>query len=66
MPRAAVSGVVLAESDHTEMVEDNHYTVEAEGERAEDAAWYDSDPKYAAKNIKDPGAFYGDRVRVEG
>ncbi len=95
MPRATANGVVLAESDHTEVVEGNHYfppesvnldllkesetrthcpwkgdasylTVEAEGERIEDAAWYYPDPKAAAKNIKDHVAFYGNRVRIEG
>ena len=95
MPRATANGVVLAESDHTELVEGNHYfppesvkldllkesetsthcpwkgdashlSVEAGGERIEDAAWYYPDPKDAAKNIKDHVAFYGNKVRIEG
>jgi len=90
-----VNGVTLAERDHTEVVEGNHYfrpdsvnlglfrqsetrthypwkgdashyTVEAGGERVEDAAWYYPEPKDAAKNIMDHVAFYGNKVRVEG
>ena len=95
MPRAIANGVVLAESDHTEVVEGNHYfppesvdmdvfrksetsthcpwkgdasyyTVEADGERIEDAAWYYPNPSEAARSIKDHVAFYGNKVRVEG
>jgi uncharacterized protein (DUF427 family) len=69
VPRATLNGVTLAESDHTEIVEGNHYfppgsvnrdlfresatsthcpwkgdashlSVEVDGTRVEDAAWY--------------------------
>ncbi len=36
----------------------NYYTLEVEGERNEDAAWYYADPKDAAKNIKGYVAFW--------
>jgi uncharacterized protein (DUF427 family) len=75
VPRATLNGVILAQGDHTESDtltdcpckgDAGHYTVEAGGERVEDAAWYYPEPKVAAKNIKDHVAFYGNKVRVEG
>jgi uncharacterized protein (DUF427 family) len=87
MAKAIWNGVVLAESDHTEMVEGNHYfppssinreyftqsshqttcpwkgaasyyTLEVNGQKNENAAWYYPNPKDAAKNIKDHVAFW--------
>lgn len=87
MVRAVWNGVVLAESDKTQMVEGNYYfppesvhweyfkpsehhticgwkgqasyyTVEVNGQRNENAAWYYPDPKYAASNIKGHIAFW--------
>lgn len=95
MPRATLNGVTLAESEHTEVVEGNHYfppesvnseyfkesdtqahcpwkgeasyyNIEVDGSSAEGAAWYYSEPKEAAANIKDHVAFYGNRVEIEG
>lgn len=87
MPRATWNGVVLAESDHTEVVEGNHYfppdsvnreyfresdthtvcgwkgtasyyTIEADGQTNNDAAWYYPDPKPEAENIAGHVAFW--------
>jgi uncharacterized protein (DUF427 family) len=85
--KAVWKGTVLAESDHTEVVEGNHYfpagaiqkdhfipssthtvcpwkgtasyyTVEVNGERNPDAAWYYPQTKEAAKNIEGFVAFW--------
>lgn len=85
--KATWNGIVLAESDHTVVVEGNHYfppasvnraalvpsphhttcawkgeasyyTVEAGGQRNENAAWYYPAPKDAARQIKDHVAFW--------
>ena len=95
MPRATLNGVILAQSDDTQVVEGNHYFppnsvnrgvfhpsgttahrpwkgddshpgVEVDGTTVEDAAWYYPEPMDAAKNIKDHGAFYGNKVEVAG
>lgn len=87
MAKAIWNGVVLAESDQTEMVEGNHYfplsavnreyftesnqkstcpwkgvasyyTIEVNGQKNENAAWYYPSPKEAASNIKDHVAFW--------
>ena len=93
MARAVWNGVVLAESDETEIVEGNHYfppdavnkeylkdsgtqttcpwkgqasyySVEVDGQVNRDAAWFYTNPKPAAKQIKDYVAFWRG-VRVE-
>ncbi|GJM42187.1 MAG: hypothetical protein DHS20C20_24690 [Ardenticatenaceae bacterium] len=93
MAKAIWNGVILAESDQTEMVEGNHYfpphtinreyfkensyqttcpwkgvasyyTIEVNGQRNENAAWYYPTPKAAASNIKDHVAFWRG-VKVE-
>ncbi|MBV8298027.1 MAG: DUF427 domain-containing protein [Candidatus Eremiobacteraeota bacterium] len=85
--KAVWKGAVLAESDRTEVVENNHYfppdtiksehfkpsekhtvcpwkgtasyyTVEVNGERNPDAAWYYPTTKDAAKNIEGYVAFW--------
>jgi uncharacterized protein (DUF427 family) len=85
--KAVWKGTVLAESDRTEVVENNHYfppdtiksehfkpspthsvcpwkgtasyyTVEVNGERNPDAAWYYPTTKDAAKNIEGYVAFW--------
>ena len=87
MAKAIWNGVVLAESDKTEMVEGNHYfplsainreyfkessqqstcpwkgvasdyTIEVNGKKNENAAWYYPNPNSAASNIKDHIAFW--------
>ena len=45
--------------------EASYLSVEVDGERVEDAAWYYPGPKDAARNIEDHVAFYGNKVRVE-
>lgn len=93
MAQAVWNGVVLAESDETEIVEGNHYfppeainkeyfknsstqttcpwkgqasyySVEVDGQVNQDAAWFYTNPKPAAKQIKDYIAFWRG-VRVE-
>jgi uncharacterized protein (DUF427 family) len=85
--KAIWNGVVVAESDKTEVVEGNHYfppttikkeffqpsqhtsvcgwkgtasyyTLEVDGERNENAAWYYPKPKDAARNIAEYVAFW--------
>lgn len=87
MAKATWNGVILAESDYTEIVEGNHYfppdsinreyfkesrqtsvcpwkglanyyTIEVNGKKNENAAWYYASPKNAANNIKDHIAFW--------
>jgi uncharacterized protein (DUF427 family) len=87
MAKAIWNGIVLAESDQTEIVEGNHYfppesinreffkenshqttcpwkgvasyyTLEVNGQKNENAAWYYPAPKAAASNIKDHVAFW--------
>jgi len=38
--------------------EASYYSLEVDGEKNEDAAWYYPEPKDAAKNIKDSVAFW--------
>ncbi len=87
MPKAIWNGVVLAESDQTEIVEGNHYfppqtihreyfkasshhttcpwkgvasyySLEVNGQKNENAAWYYPTPSAAASKIKDHVAFW--------
>ncbi|MEM8678489.1 MAG: DUF427 domain-containing protein [Planctomycetota bacterium] len=87
MPKATWNGVVIAESDATELVEGNHYFppesinaqhfeksdttsvcgwkgtanyyhIKVEDQQNADAAWYYSDPKSEAANIKGYIAFW--------
>jgi uncharacterized protein (DUF427 family) len=44
--------------------EAHYFHLTADGERAEDAAWYYPAPKNAAKEIKDHVAFYGNTVEI--
>lgn len=43
----------------------SYYTLQADGETAENAAWTYPEPKDAAQQIKDHIAFYGRKVTVE-
>jgi uncharacterized protein (DUF427 family) len=87
MPKAIWNGAVIAESDDTVVVENNHYfprssvrpeylresqshtvcpwkgtasyySLEVDGQRNRDAAWYYPDPKPAAGEIRDRIAFW--------
>lgn len=87
MPKAIWNGVVLAESDQTEIVEGNHYfppqtinreyfqdsshhttchwkgvasyyTLQVNGQKNENAAWFYPTPSSAASKIKDYVAFW--------
>jgi len=44
----------------------SYLSVEVDGARAEDAAWYYPEPKEAAENIRDYVALYGNKVDVAG
>jgi uncharacterized protein (DUF427 family) len=85
--KAIWNGKVIAESDETIVIENNHYfprntindtffkssethsvcpwkgtasyfTLEVNGEKNQDAAWYYPEPSYSAKEIKDYVAFW--------
>jgi uncharacterized protein (DUF427 family) len=87
MPKAVWNGAVIAESDDTVVVENNHYfpraavrseylrgsdtttvcpwkgtalyySLEVDGARNPDAAWYYPEPKRAAAKIRDRIAFW--------
>ncbi len=87
MPRALWNGVVIAQSDHCQVVERNqyfppdsidrqyfkpspttsvcpwkgtasYYTIEVNGQKNPDAAWYYPSPKPEAAQIKDHVAFW--------
>jgi len=87
MATASWNGTVIAHSEHTEVVEGNHYfpiesvkseyleaskttsvcpwkgtssyySINVDGQRNTDAAWYYPAPKDAAKQIKDHVAFW--------
>ncbi len=85
--KAVWNGTVIAESDQTRVVENNHYfppqsikheyfkqsskhtecpwkgtasyySLDVNGTKNEDAAWYYAEPKEAAKDIRDHVAFW--------
>lgn len=60
-PDSIVEGV-LVESDHSSVCPwkgtASYYTIEVDGQRNEDAAWYYPAPKDAAAEIKDHVAFW--------
>ncbi|CAM3911019.1 DUF427 domain-containing protein [Deinococcus frigens] len=93
--KATWNGTVIAQSDHTEVVEGNHYfpadsvnqallrpsethsvcpwkgtasyyTLEVDGKRNPDAAWYYPQPKDAATQIRDHVAFWKGVEIAEG
>jgi uncharacterized protein (DUF427 family) len=93
MAKAIWNGVVIAESEKTQVIEGNHYfpreavkaeylreselhttcpwkglasyyTIEVDGQKNTDAAWYYPEPKPAAKEITDHIAFWRG-VKVE-
>jgi len=45
--------------------EASYYTLEVDGKKLDNAAWFYPSPKAAAKNIENYVAFYGNRVKVE-
>ena len=45
--------------------EASYYSLKANGETANDAAWYYPNPKEAAQHIKDYVAFYPNKVTIE-
>ena len=67
-PRSAVKNEFLEESSHTSHCSwkgDAHYfTLNVDGERNENAAWYYPDPKEKAREIKGMVAFWKG-VKVE-
>ncbi|MGB3586572.1 MAG: DUF427 domain-containing protein [Tunicatimonas sp.] len=44
--------------------EASYYSLEVDGEKAKDIAWYYPAPKDAAKQIKDHVAFYSNKVEI--
>ena len=61
-PPDSVVGGVLVESDHSSVCPwkgtASYYTIEVDGQRNEDAAWYYPQPKDAAAEIRDHVAFW--------
>jgi uncharacterized protein (DUF427 family) len=61
-PIASITDGVLVESDHTSMCPwkgtSKYYTLDVDGQRNTDAAWYYPEPKDAAAEIKDRVAFW--------
>lgn len=43
----------------------SYYSLEVDGEAADDVAWYYPEPKDAAQQIKDHVAFYTNKVEVK-
>ncbi len=43
----------------------SYYSLEVDGEKAKDIAWYYPEPKSAANNIKGYVAFYTNKVKLE-
>ena len=43
----------------------SYYTVEADGDKLDNVAWFYPEPKKAADNIKSHVAFYTNKVKVE-
>lgn len=68
-PPDSVKQEYLKASDHHTVCgwkgQASYYSLEVNGERSENAAWYYPEPKDAADNIKGYVAFYGS-VTVEG
>ncbi|MFP4089424.1 MAG: DUF427 domain-containing protein [Cyclobacteriaceae bacterium] len=67
-PPDSISKIFFKESDrHTTCPwkgKASYYTLEVEGEKAENAAWYYPEPKEAASNIKGYVAFYPNKVKI--
>ncbi len=61
-PRTAVNDKFLEESSHTSHCpwkgEASYYTLNVDGDRNENAAWYYPEPKPRAEEIKDMVAFW--------
>jgi uncharacterized protein (DUF427 family) len=61
-PIASVTDGVLLESDHTSVCPwkgtAKYYTIDVDGQRNTDAAWYYPEPKEAAAEIEDRVAFW--------
>jgi len=61
-PPSALNEAFFKSSAHTTVCgwkgTANYYTIEVDGERNENAAWYYASPKPAASNIKDHVAFW--------
>jgi uncharacterized protein (DUF427 family) len=61
-PLSSVAAGVLVDSDHTSVCPwkgtAKYYSLDVDGERNPDAAWYYPEPKDAAAEIKDRVAFW--------
>ncbi len=67
-PQKSINRQYFKESDHQTVCPwkgtASYYTIEVEGQKNENAAWYYPSPKAAASNIKDHVAFWRG-VKVE-
>jgi uncharacterized protein (DUF427 family) len=69
-PISSLRADVLVDSDHHTVCPwkgtASYWTIEVDGERAEDAAWYYPEPKDGAAMVADRVAFYASKVDVDG
>lgn len=69
-PLGSVNRELFTQSDSTTHCpwkgDASYLSVEVDGVRVEDAAWYYPEPKEAAEHIRDHVAFYGNKVDVAG
>lgn len=68
-PIAALDRSVLVDSDHRTTCPwkgtAGYWTIDVDGERAENAAWYYPEPKAGAEMVADRVAFYASKVTIE-
>ncbi len=68
-PISSLRRDVLVESDHSTVCPwkgtASYWSIEVDGQRAENAAWYYPEPKDDAAMITDRVAFYGNQVQIE-
>ena len=68
-PISALREDVLVASDHHTVcpwkVTASYWTLEVDGERAENAAWYYPEPEEGARMVTDRVAFYKHQVDIE-
>ena len=68
-PPDSAKGELLTEVDHRTVCpwkgSASYWTIEVDGERAENTAWHYPEPKDGAEMVADRVAFYGSKVDVE-
>lgn len=68
-PISSLREDVLVDSDHQTVCPwkgtASYWTIEVDGERAEDAAWHYPEPKDGAEMVADRVAFYASKVNID-